>query len=151
MLTSAPDISAVLEGLLVPTTDPTIVFPSGLVGYERWKRFVLLTEEAEDLPVAILQSIDDREVQLLVANPYALDPAFRARLTEGDRAELELDAGEDPTLLCTLTLQQDGWLTANLVGPLAINPRTRRAKQLVLSDACYTTRHPVARVESEAA
>ena len=38
--------------------DAAIFFPDGLVGCPDWKRFVLLVEEDEAPPVAVLRSID---------------------------------------------------------------------------------------------
>lgn len=127
-----------------------IVFPQGLVGCERWQRFVLLTADDEALPVATLQSLDDPDVALLVSDPALVLPGYRAGLTDEDRALLGLPEGEQPVLYCTLTVGADGWLTANLLGPLAINPATRRGRQLVLADSLYSTRHPVARMDQAA-
>jgi flagellar assembly factor FliW len=51
------------------------------------------------------------------------------------------------TIYCTLTVGGDGLITANLLGPLVINPRTRRGRQLVLTESGYSTRHPVAQLQ----
>jgi flagellar assembly factor FliW len=53
-------------------------------------------------------------------------------------------------LYCTLSVSADGWITANLLGPLAINPVTRFGKQLVLTETSYSTTHTVAQVSPEA-
>ena len=128
--------------------DPTIVFPHGLVGCEAWKRFILLADD-QALPVATLQSLDEPGVTLLVTDPALVLPGYSARLSADDRATLGLDRTSQPLLYCTLSVGADGWLTANLLGPLAINPATRRGKQLVLADSPYSTRHPVTRVAPE--
>jgi len=128
--------------------EAAIRFPQGLVGCEAWKSFVLLVSDEEDLPVATLQSLEDHDVSLLVADPNAILTDYTVRLAHSDREFLELEPGVDPVLLTTLTLTQDGWLTANLLGPLAINPRNRRGKQIVLADSLYSTRHPVCRMDA---
>ena len=133
----------------VEMTDVAITFPQGLVGCETWKRFVLVVDGAEELPVATLQSLDDAHVAFLVSDPTLILEDYRAALTPEDRALLGLGADAQPALFCTLTVGADGWLTANLLGPLAINPSTRRGKQLVLADSPYSTRHPVARLGAE--
>jgi flagellar assembly factor FliW len=124
-----------------------IVFPEGLVGCQTWKRFVLLTDDDEQLPVAYLQSVDDPEVRLLVTDPRLIDQAYVAPLSDADLAAIHADATDKTTLYCTLTINKDGLITANLLGPLVINARTRTGKQLVLSDSSYTTRHPVAHLQ----
>jgi flagellar assembly factor FliW len=138
----------------IPPSDPAvlsdsaIVFPTGLVGCESWKRFVLLVDDEEELPVAVLRCLDDPEVELMVTDPYFALPEYRVHLSEADRAFMQLAEGEQPQLFCTLSVDQDGSVTANLLGPLAINARARRGKQLVLADSPYSTRHPVACVSA---
>ena len=46
------------------TTD-SIIFPDGLVGCQDWKNFILMTDDGdEELPVAILQSLDDASIRM---------------------------------------------------------------------------------------
>ena len=118
--------------------DAAIVFPDGLVGCPDWKRFVLLVDEEEDLPVAVLRSLDDPFVELLVTDPTLVEPRYRSQLPLNAMGET------DPAVYCTLTIGEDGWITANLMGPLVIDPLTRQGRQLVLADSSFSTRHPVA-------
>ncbi len=128
--------------------EAAILFPEGLVGCESWKRFVLLSADDADLPIGMLQSLDREDVALMVTTPSMLLPDYRAQLDPEDRVFLGLDDGAEPVLYCTLTLGKDGWLTANLLGPLAINPTLRRGRQIVLSETAYSTRHPVAQLSA---
>jgi flagellar assembly factor FliW len=134
----------------VPQTDPSVTFEDGLIGQPSWKRFVLIVEDAEELPVAMLQSLDDPSCTMLVADPKMVEPTYTVRLTAEDRAALALGKDGEPVLFCTLSVSSDGWISANLLGPLAINPVTRVGKQLVLTDSAYTTKHSIAQVSAEA-
>ena len=126
------------------STDISIVFPDGLVGCQDWKNFVLMTDEGnEELPVAVLQSLDDPAVSLMITDPRFLDASFSPQLSSQDYADLGMAEGSQPVVYCTLSTA-DGWLTANLLGPLVLNPVTRRGKQVVIVDSTYTTRYPIA-------
>jgi flagellar assembly factor FliW len=127
--------------------DHALVFPDGLVGCPDWRRFVLLVDAEEDLPVATLASLDDAAIQLMVTDPRLIDPAYGVALTDQDRGWLELSAETEPIVYCTVSLSTDGEITANLLGPLVINPTNRRGRQLVLAESAYSTRHRVARIE----
>jgi flagellar assembly factor FliW len=129
--------------------DHALVFAEGLVGFPDWRRFVLMTTEDEDSPVATLVSLDDPNVELMVTDPRLLVPDYDLKLSADQRASLDLPADAVPVVYCTLTLGSDGLLTANLLGPLVVNPLTRRGRQIVLTDSAYTTRHPVARLSSQ--
>jgi flagellar assembly factor FliW len=119
------------------TSDASIVFPDGLVGCPEWKHFVLLVEEEEELPVALLKSLDFPEVELLVTDPRLLDATYAT----------SIGVDSNGVVYCTLTVQ-DGWITANLLGPLVIDPLTRQGRQLVLTDSAYSSRFPVARANN---
>lgn len=134
----------------VVSTDPSVTFEEGLIGQPTWKRFVLIVEDAEELPVAMLQSLDDPQCTMLVADPKMVEPSYTVRLTAEDRAALALGKDGEPVLYCTLSVSADGWISANLLGPLAINPVTRIGRQLVLTETAYTTAHTIAQVSAEA-
>ena len=143
------DVLAPLVDLPPDAADHALVFPDGLVGCPEWRRFVLLTAADDDLPVASLASLDDAGVVLLVTDPRMILPEYAVSLSADDRASLGLAPGAAPTIYCTLSVAADGLITANLLGPLVVNPATRRGRQLVLTDSGYSTRHPVARLASE--
>lgn len=146
MITSAPAAPDTSN----PVQDQAIVFADGLVGCQEWKQFELLIDDGDDAsPVAILQSLDDPQVGFLVTDPRLVVQDYGLRLSAEDRCELGLDDETQPSLLCTLSSGQDGLITANLMGPLVVNPNTHRAKQVVLVDSPYSTRHPVAPVVDE--
>ena len=130
--------------LSTDAADHALVFSDGLVGFPDWRRFVLMTAEDEDLPVATLASLDDPAIELMVTDPRLLVPDYDLKLSAEDRASIGLQAGTTPVIYCTLSLAADGQITANLLGPLVVNPVTRQGRQVVLPDSGYSTRHPVA-------
>lgn len=145
---TAPEPNAGLP--VITTADPSVTFPEGLVGCPTWKRFVLIVEDAEELPVAMLQSLDDPDCTMLVADPKMVEPSYTVRLTAEDRAALALGSDGQPVLYCTLSVSAEGWISANLLAPLAINPVSRTGRQLVLDESAYTTTHTIAQVSTEA-
>jgi flagellar assembly factor FliW len=147
MLATAQRPAAPLpDHLPTDAADHALVFPDGLVGCPDWRRFVLMTAEDEDLPVAALVSLDDPAIELMVTDPRLVLPDYELKLSAEDRASIGLTT--EPVVYCTLTLAADGVITANLLGPLVVNPDTRRGRQFVLTDSRYSTRHPVVHLSS---
>lgn len=124
-----------------------ISFAEGLVGQPDWRRFVLLSGEETDV-VGVLQSVDDDALSLMVTRPTLVVPEYRVRLSPVDRVALDLDADQEPVVLTTVTVHGSN-ITTNLMGPLLINPRTRAARQVVLTDAQYTTTYPLGQLGTE--
>ena len=118
--------------------DYAISFPEGLVGCPDWKRFVLLIDDNADMPVAVLRSLDDPQIELLITDPEMLDPQYKARLHQQ-----HVEGALDHAVYCTLAITEDGRITANLLGPLVIDTETRIGRQVVLADSGYSTRHPI--------
>src|SRR5216684_3113056 len=132
---------------VVPDSETLIVFPNGLVGQPDWQRFVLLTPE-EDGTIQVLQSVDHAELALMVTNPLQLFANYSVPLSREERSILELEAGEQPELLCTISIHNN-LITTNLVGPLVVNSRNNIGTQVVVVDSPYSTRHPVAQLGAQ--
>jgi flagellar assembly factor FliW len=131
-----------------------LTFPHGLLGFDDMRRFALVDTHDSGL-YFWLQSLDDPGLAFLTAVPWPFFPGYEFELPDADRDALGLvepEEGEDPpdtTVLCLLTV--DGGvddtsheITANLLGPLVINPTTRVGRQVVLVDGDFTTRAPLA-------
>jgi len=126
--------------------DDVITFSEGLIGCPDWHEFLLVQDE-DPGPAGVLQSVDDPLVALLVVDPEVIAPGYHAAVHQ--HAPTDSPGGGDPgpanqpAVLVTLTEQPDGSYTANLLGPLLIDPVSRQARQVVLDPARYSSRHPI--------
>ena len=112
--------------------DSLIHFPSGLVGLANQKRFVVLEFDRE-VPLGWMQSIDDPEFGLPVAEPGIFVQDYRVEIPRSDVAELSLDKEEDAVMLIVTTIHTGGvMVTGNLRAPLVVNAATRLGRQVVL-------------------
>lgn len=111
-----------------------VVFEEGLLGFPDAQRFVLITADA-GTDLYWLQSLDDGALAFLTASPWTNFPDYEPDIPETDRAALELGSADDASVLCLLTVDREREVvTANLLGPVVINLRSRRARQVVLHD-----------------
>jgi len=121
-----------------------ITFPDGLIGCEDWRRFVLLETETSGA-LNLLQSLDDPQVSFVVVDPYILLPDYSFEMTEADVRTIGLDDPAHALVVCILTVKQQPAfsVTANLLGPLVINVKSRRGVQVILAQSGYSARFPV--------
>jgi flagellar assembly factor FliW len=110
-----------------------ISFPSGLIGLARRNRFVVL-EFAEDVPLGWLQSVDDPNFGMPVAEPGIFVSDYSIETSASEVAELGLKSVHDCAILIVTTIGAGGAIvTGNLRAPLLVNAESRIGRQVVLS------------------
>ena len=121
-----------------------ITFSKGLLGFPRFKNYVLL-EPADDSCFYWLQSIDAPDLAFVVTDPSGFVPTYRVPIRGEQMHELGMDAAEDAQVFVIVNKRGD-MLTGNRQGPLVINVQSRMGEQLVLSDRRFTTRVPLVEI-----
>ena len=128
-----------------------LTMPDGLIGHPEWQHF-LLRKSDQLAPVKLLVSRDLPGLSFPVANPWLIKPDYRPRLSPADSQALHANADEGLEWLCLLNVEADPFrVTANLLGPVAFNPQTQTARQVVLSGSGYSATFVVSGNEFEQA
>ncbi len=119
--------------------------PKGLLGFEGLENFVLI--ETEDcLPFRWLQCIDAPEIAFVVVSPVVFFPDYRVAVHAKEVADIDVDDPHDVQIYVIVTIPERlEEMTANLQGPILVNTRNNRVKQLVLTDSAYSVAHSVVR------
>ena len=118
-----------------------LTFPEGVPGFERLKTYGLVQID-EEAPFLRLLSVDEPAVAFVILNPMSIWPDYEPQIGAEDLVGLDLANTEDLELYCIVTLSSDPrHVTANLKGPIAINTAAMKARQLILVDDRYTTKH----------
>ncbi len=126
-----------------------IVFADGLLGFPRHQRFALIQTSTD--PVFFwLQSVEDPQLAFVVCDPLNFVPDYQASIRNDDLRALGMRDVADSQVLVIVN-RVDGFLTANLLGPLVVGATSLKGRQLVLSDRKYTTRHRLMPLNTEQA
>ena len=123
--------------------ESVLTFPSGILGFPDCHRYVILDHDT-DAPFKWLQSLDEPGLAFVILDPVYFHPDYDVQVPH--EALLEVDGNDNEELivsvLLTIPSNDPTGITANLRGPLLMNPRTKLCKQLILSDS-YPTRFPL--------
>lgn len=112
--------------------DEVVSFPEGLPAFETVTEVVLLPVDEDGL-FFWMQAITDPAIAFLALTPWPLFPDYDVDLPLLDQAELELEDAAEAIVLCLITSHdRPRRLTANLAGPVVINQRNRRGRQVIL-------------------
>jgi flagellar assembly factor FliW len=131
-------------GLISVREDQIIVLTPGLLGFSQFHRYVLI-EHQQESPFLWLQSMDNPALAFVVIDPLHIVPDYQpGPLTEAIQ-DLEAERPEALKIFVILTIPpgQPQEMTANLMGPVVINLKNRRGKQLVIEDPRYSHKHRI--------
>jgi len=123
--------------------DKVITMTEGLLGFPSLTRFIIL-DHAPDSPFHYFQAVDDPEVTFIIIDPLCFKPDYKVAIAASELADLKLEKAEDAVVCAIVTVPDDpNEMTANLQGPLIINAEKRLARQVVLYEGPYTTKHKI--------
>lgn len=122
--------------------EDVLFFPDGLFGFEEEKKFVLLPFSGEDDCLLCLQSVQTPLLAFATLNPFFFWSDYRPCPAPEDLERLQVEQSES---LCyyAMCVIRDPLIntTVNLRCPVAINPDTRQARQVMLDS--YDMRTPL--------
>ena len=122
-----------------------IRFEHGILGFPNDKEFALI-QTAEGSGFYWLQAVTRADLAFVVCDPRIFVSDYQVPVKVDDLESIGLSEQKDAQIFIIVN-KVDDLLTGNLQGPLVINHHSRAAKQLVLSDKRYSTRHPLMRLQ----
>lgn len=135
-------------GELEVSEDDSISFTSGMYGFENFKSFIILKENPDD-DIMFLQSLENSDLSFVLVDPYSIFLSYDPNLYEEDLAELMVKSEKDLKFLVIAIIKENVKDSiVNLKSPIAINPKTRSAKQVILQNS-YPLRYNLIGTEEE--
>ncbi|MGC9327985.1 MAG: flagellar assembly protein FliW [Candidatus Hinthialibacter sp.] len=118
-----------------------LTFPEGLLGFGRFHQYAIL-QDPEETPFLWLQSIEKADLSFVIVDPFLFFPGYDIQVKTAELDDIELHDLSKSIVYVILTIPKNPMnLTANLRGPLVVNSEAKLAKQFVLIDDRYHTRH----------
>ena len=117
-----------------------LVFSDGLIGMPDLHRFAF--RPLDDSPFCLLDSIDDPDFGFVCVESDSL--------RDGLSAELRKAGGvpDEQRMFVLISVHgEPAAMTANLAGPLAVDPSTGDGRQLVLEGDAFPLRAPIGEVD----
>jgi flagellar assembly factor FliW len=133
-------------GTLEISEDKIISMPRGMLGFPE-KRHYCILQHKEDSPFFWYQSLDDPALAFVITNPWLFKPDYQVDVELAGQVMGWKADGEDVPLDCyvvvTIPKGSPERMTANLIGPVIVNPKTGEGVQIVLSDDSYSHKYPL--------
>ena len=134
-------ISTSYHGDIEIDNQQTLTFNQGIPGFLEETKFVILPlPEAEAFQV--LQSIQTKELAFIITDPFQFFLDYDFQLEPQEIEKLQLQQAEDAAVYVLLTMSDSvEKITANLQAPVIINTKQQLAKQVILMNTAYETKH----------
>jgi flagellar assembly factor FliW len=126
--------------------EKVITMPHGLLGFPDKRRFCIF-QQKQGSPFVWYQCLDDPALAFVMTDPWLFKPDYQLDLElaiqamgwDGDGDQVPLEC----YVIITIPRGAPERMTANLMGPVVLNPNTREAVQVVLSDEAYSLKYPL--------
>lgn len=129
-------------GQIAVEKDAVYDFPQGIYGFEEDRHFAVFSRTVEDLDFLYLQSMDHPVPCFLVFEPWELYPQYQPEVSKEDLTACGAATVDDLILLVIATIPSSlEDLSLNMKSPIALNPKTKQGRQVILQNAAYPVRY----------
>jgi flagellar assembly factor FliW len=116
-----------------------IHFPDGMFGFEEVKDYFLL--DSEEGPFYWLQSAEHPDLAFVLIDPRVFKKGYKLELREEDYTAIEARKGDVLDFTIVTVPEDPEKISANLMGPIIINRKSRKARQAISENDEYTVKH----------
>ncbi len=121
-----------------------ITFKKGIPGFESLSNFIIKDLEGNK-KFKILEA-KESEVSFVTTSPFEFYNEYEFNLNDETINELQIEKPEDVLVLSIITIGKTlETSTMNLQAPLVINIKNNLAKQFIMQNSKYETKHPLVR------
>ncbi|HYE69465.1 MAG TPA: flagellar assembly protein FliW [Anaerovoracaceae bacterium] len=129
-------------GIVQVENDAVYDFPDGLYGFENDKEFAIFERSFEDISFLYLQSTTNPLPCFLVFEPWDLCPGYRPALSKEDMVLCQADSIDDLIFLVIASVPSTiDELSINIKSPVVLNPKTKKARQVILVNPNYNVKY----------
>ena len=120
-----------------------ITFPNAIPGFQDEKEFIVLSLD-EDQEFLVLQSVANSQLAFIMTSPFRFFKEYDFTLDDFVVELLKIESEKDIHVFSILTVQDPfDKTTVNLQAPIVINTKNKLAKQVILNQPDYRTKHPL--------
>ena len=116
-----------------------IHFPDGLFGFEEVKQYFLL--DSKEGPFYWLQSAEHPELAFVLIDPRVFKNNYTLSVGDDDYRAIDARKGEAIDFAIVTVPEDPEKISANLMGPIIINRKSRKARQAISENDEYTVKH----------
>lgn len=121
-------------GTIEIKTETIINMVQPIYGFESLKQYTLISDEEIGTDLMWFQSIDDKDVCFMLANPERFVQDMKIEIQTNDLSIVDTQDSKDLDVLCIVSLGETfEESTLNLKSPIVLNSKNNQGAQLILN------------------
>lgn len=121
-------------GAIEIKTETIIHMVQPIYGFESLKHYTLISDEEIGTDLMWFQSIDDKDVCFMLANPERFVQDTKIEIQSNDLSVVDTEDSKDLDVLCIVSLGETfEESTLNLKSPIVLNSKNNQGAQLILN------------------
>jgi len=121
-----------------------IDFPDGILGFDFIKKFIILDAGDPGSPFKWMQAFDEKDLAFVIIRPLDFMNEYELSISQNDLETVKASNIDELLVFAIVTIPENPRnMTANLQGPVIINPAKRIGKQAISLSDRYTVRHSI--------
>ncbi len=121
-----------------------ISLTEGILGFDDFKRYIILDHFDKESPFKWFQSIDDPSLAFVITDPLLFVPEYKAKVAKEEIKGIELSDVSKALIVVIVNIKMDhSEITINLQGPIVVNSDKRLARQVIIKESDYSFRHVI--------
>ena len=121
-----------------------IDFPQGILGFDFIKKFIIMDADDEGSPFKWMQAFDEKDLAFVIIRPLDFMDEYELVISQNDLDDVKSESIDELIAFSIVTIPENPKnMTANLQGPIIINPIKRIGKQAISLSDRYTVRHNI--------
>jgi flagellar assembly factor FliW len=118
-------------------------FPDGIFGFDYIKKFVIL-DSSEKSPFKWMQALSEPELAFVIIRPIDFLMEYELLIPQSDIESVGAESADELLVFSIVTIPSDpSDMTANLQGPIIINPKKRIGRQAISLSERYRVKHKI--------
>ncbi len=119
-------------------------FPDGILGFDFIKKYAIIDSDDEKSPFKWLQAFDEPGLAFVIIRPEDFMSSFVLRVSQNDLDAVGIEDKKDAIVFAIVTIPENpSDMTANLQGPVLINPEKHLGRQAISLDDQHNVRHRI--------
>lgn len=121
-----------------------IDFPDGILGFDFIRKFVILDTEDQGSPFKWMQAFEEKDLAFVIIRPVDFMESYDLIISQSDFEAVKAESVDDVIVFAIVTIPENPKkMTANLQGPIIINPVKRLGRQAISMSEKYKVRHNI--------